>query len=108
RRSRRTGGRARLEGPARFVAPAPRADSDHRHALRSRDRHAGRAGIEAEERPDLDVDLLAVDAVLPGPGDDDVDLLLTALELVVLASFRVGGNLEPVDPERLDSEHAAD
>src|SRR6188508_398116 len=95
------------EGPARLVASGTRADGDHRHPVWPRDRDAGRPGIEPEEGPDLDRDLLAVDPVSPRAGDDDVDLLLARLELVVLAPLGVRRDLEPVDPEGLDAENAA-
>src|SRR5215471_11768463 len=99
------------EGPAGRVAPARRADPDERHPLGPCDGAPRRLGVEADERALADGDLLAVDPVDARAADDDVDLLLAARRLVVLAALRVRRQLEPVDPERLHSElpaHEAD
>src|SRR5207237_9489456 len=62
----------------------------------------------SEKRPGCNRNLLALDAVDAGSADDHVDLLLACVRLVVLVTLAVRCDLEPVDPERLDAEHAAD
>ena len=59
---------ARLERPARLVAPAWSADRDHRQALGAGDRHPRRLRVEAQECPLPHGHLLAVDAFEDVPG----------------------------------------
>src|SRR5579859_1006101 len=89
-----------LEGPAGLVAAAAGTDRDEGHAVRAGDRAARAFRVEADERPDAHGDLLAV--------DDDADLFLPGIALVVLEPLGAGRELEPVDPERLAAELAAD
>src|SRR5207248_5677257 len=96
------------EGPAGLVAPAARADGDHRHALGPGYRDASRLRVEAEEHPLVRGHVLALDPVDARSPDDDVDLLLAAGGLVVLPALRVRRDLEPVDPERLTAEPPPD
>jgi len=64
---------------------------------------------EQDEQPGADGrDLLAVDAVDARAPDDDRDLLLAGRELIVLVADDVRAELEPVDPERLRPQLAAD
>src|SRR5262245_23819142 len=102
------GATRRSERAAGLVAPAACADPDEGHPVGPRDRLAGGLRVEAEEGADLDRHLLALDAPVAGPGDHDVDLLLAGVCLVVLVTGRTGRQLEPVDPEGLEPELAAD
>lgn len=79
-----------LERPVGGVRPPRAADRDERQAVRARDRTARRAGVEADERALADGHLLAVDAPVAAPGDDDRDLLLAGSGLVVLPALPAG------------------
>src|SRR5262249_12651715 len=94
--------------PSRLVATASGAHRDHDETVRAGLRPALRLGIEAEHVAFADGDLFAVDHVLARATDDHVDLLLTALPLVMMDAVGVRRQFDPVDPERLQVELSAD
>ena len=74
---------------------------------RAGDRLPGRLRVEAEDHRRCERDLLTVDPIDAAAADDHVHLFLASAHLVVLDPFHVRCELEPVHPERLHAELAA-
>src|SRR6476619_2043694 len=90
------------------VCPPWAADRDERQPVGTGYRATRGVGVDADERALADRHLFAVDSPVPAPGDDDRHLFLVGAGLVVLDPLAVRGQVETVDPERLDAERAAD
>src|SRR5215204_3278275 len=85
----------------RLVSPFERrAEGDELEPLVSRDRHPRRAGIDADEPPGPELDLLVVDPHHAGATHHEVDLLHVRVDVVVLAPLGAGRQREVVEPER--------
>src|SRR5712691_11958869 len=84
-----------------------RAEGDELEPIGACDRKARRGGVDADEAPGLQLDLVARDAHRAGAADDEVDLLLVRLLVAVLAAGLVRGQDEVVEAECARADGAA-